>query len=576
MAPVATSANISRAFAGKKFFWRLAEPDISQVKTLLLLAQSAGARTVSLITENSPYGASFEDWFGYFATELGLDVSGICVMQSSDTHECDQAWETLIEKKPDAVIAALTSPSQNAALARCYRANGQQSRLLYSDAACLPNLISDLGSLAENLEGTTLTSNPSSGFDISYKVRYGKYPDAFLANMYDAVILLSLALEVSDGEGGEDLANALMTLVSGESDECSWQRDEIADAIALLQVRIYPDIKGASGSLNYDNLYYTDVTSSTYGHWRVDAGQFVITDFYTSDGSGRISSTSAAYRIIANEQQQFTATGSWPVLQPKTDNFAFLMATSKGWTNYRHQADVLHTYQLLKQNGFDDDHIILILADDLAFSESNPISGVVRNEVGGDNLYENVIVDYKLEDITSDDIRNILTGTQTAQTPTVLSTSTNDNIFMFTSGHGAPSGMVLESQNFESLTPQYWQSVFDGMHNNNNYRQVFWSLEACYSGTIGELISTPGVMLMTGANPYETSKANFYDSEIKVWLADKFAYSINNTISETPENVFYEVYEKSYLYVNGSHVSFYNYQNFGNIYETKLSEFVKR
>ena len=81
---------------------------------------------------------------------------------------------------------------------------------------------------------------------------------------------------------------------------------------------------------------------------------------------------------------------------------------------------------------------------------------------------------------------------------------------------------------------------------------------------------------MTGANAYETSKANFYDSEIKVWLADKFAYSINNTISETPENVFHEVYEKSYLYVNGSHVSFYNYQNFGNIYETKLSEFVKR
>lgn len=68
MAPVASSANISRAFAGKKYFWRLAEPDISQVKTLLLLAQSGGARTVGLITEDSPYGASFEDWFGYFDT----------------------------------------------------------------------------------------------------------------------------------------------------------------------------------------------------------------------------------------------------------------------------------------------------------------------------------------------------------------------------------------------------------------------------------------------------------------------------------------------------------------------------
>jgi len=576
MAPVATSANISRAFAGKKYFWRLAEPDISQTKTLLLLAQAGGARSVGLITENSPYGASFEDWFGYFATELGLEVSGIHVMQTADTLECDHAWETLIQEKPDAVIAALASPAQNSALARCYRSNGQQSRLLYSDAACLPNLISDLGSWAENLEGITLTSNPSSGFDISYKVRYGNYPDAFLAHMYDAVMLLSLALEISDGEGEEDLATALMTLVSGDGEECSWQRDEIADAIALLREGIYPDLKGASGSLNYDDLYFTDVTSSTYGHWRVDAGQFVITDFYTTDGSGRISSTSAAYRIIANERQDFTATGAWPELQTKTDNYAFLMATSKGWDNYRHQADVLHTYQLLKKNGFDDDHIILILADDLANAASNILPGVVRNEVGGEDLHENVVVDYKLEEINSEDIKNILTGTSTDQTSNVFSTTSTNNIFMFTSGHGSPSGMVLESSNLESLSPQYWQSVFEEMHQNNKYRQVFWALEACYSGTIGEAISAPGVMLMTGANPYETSKANFYDSELKVWLADKFAFSINNTISEAPESLFPELYEKSYLYVNGSHVSFYNYQKFGNIYETKLSDFVKR
>lgn len=576
MAPVASSANISRAFAGKKYFWRLAEPDISQVKTLLLLAQAGGANTIGLITEDSPYGASFEDWFGYFATELGLEVAGIHVIETADTLECKNAWDELILKSPDAVIAALGTPAQNSALARSYRSNGQQARLLFSDVACMPALIDNLGSLAENLEGTTITSDPSSGFDISYKVKYGKYPDSFLANMYDAVMLLSLALEISDGEGSEELVNALMTLVSGEGEECSWQRDEISDAIALLQVGIYPDIKGASGSLNYDDLYYTDVTSSTYGHWRVDAGQFVITDFYTTDGNGRISSTSAAYRIIANERQEFTATGTWPEFQTKTDNYAFLMATSKGWDNYRHQADVLHTYQLLKQNGFDDDHIILILADDIAFSESNIMSGVVRNEVGGVNLYENVVVDYKLEDINAEIIHNILTGKQTDETPIVLSTTTNDNIFMFTSGHGAPQGMVLEAGIFESLTPQYWKTVFEAMHQSNNYRQVFWSLEACYSGAIGELISTPGVMLMTGANPYETSKANFYDSEIKVWLADKFAYSINNTISESSENVFHEVYEKSYLYVNGSHVSFYNYQNFGNIYETKLSDFVKR
>lgn len=47
------------------------------------------------------------------------------------------------------------------------------------------------------------------------------------------------------------------------------------------------------------------------------------------------------------------------------------MTTSKGWINYRHQSDVLSNYQLLKSNGFDDEHIILILADDLAYANNN-------------------------------------------------------------------------------------------------------------------------------------------------------------------------------------------------------------
>lgn len=576
MAPVATATDISRAFAGKKYFWRLSEPDISQIKTLLLIAQSGGARSVELITEESEYGASFEDWFGYFATELGMEVKGIQVLNPGDTESCQQAWETAANNTPDAVIAAINSPAQNAALAEYYRSNSRQIRLLFSDKACLPALITNLGLTAENLEGTTITSNPTSGFDISYKIRYGKYPNAFLANMYDAVLLISLALEISNGEGGEDLVNALMTLVQGDSDNYGWQRDEISKLISSIRNGNIPDISGASGSLNYDELFFTDVISSTYGHWRVDDGEFVITDFYTSDGEGRVNSTSASYRTIANERQQFSNSGTWPILAEKEGNFAFLMATSKGWDNYRHQADVLHTYQLLKQNGFNDDHIILILADDIANSTANVLPGVIRNEPDGENLYKDVVVDYKLSEINSESLKNILTGRQTDQTPVVLSSTSNDNVFMFTSGHGSPEGMVLEVSSTEILTPGFWKNVFTDMNNNKVYRQVFWSIEACYSGAIGESISTPGVMLMTGANPYETSKANFYDSEIRNWLSDKFAYSINNTISESETTTFDQLYEKSYTYVNGSHVSFYNYQHFGNIYEINLSNFVSQ
>jgi glycosylphosphatidylinositol transamidase (GPIT) subunit GPI8 len=61
-------------------------------------------------------------------------------------------------------------------------------------------------------------------------------------------------------------------------------------------------------------------------------------------------------------------------------------ATSTGWNNYRHQADALAQYQMLKGFGFGDDRIILILEDDIAGNPSNPYPGVVHVTADGENL----------------------------------------------------------------------------------------------------------------------------------------------------------------------------------------------
>lgn len=575
LAPIATSANISKAFSGYGYFWRLTEPDISQMKTLILLAQKEGAQKISLLTEESQYGASFEDWFGFFATEMALDISDVEVVNPGDLTGTRVAWNRLAANHPDAVISAINLPSQNIELVKAYRENGQQIRLLMSDAAALHSLIDQLGPAAENLEGTTISSFPNSGFDISYHVRYQKYPAPFLSQMYDAVMLLAYALEASRGNGGEELKSAMEKVVSGRDGSYQWQRDEVKRVLQAIKSGVFPDINGASGALDFDDLYYTDVTSTTYGHWRVDAGQYVITNFYTSDGAGRITSTSAAYRIVADKTQVFSDSIALPPLLPKKKLYALLIAHSKGWENYRHQADVLQMYQLLKKNGLPDDQIILIVADDIAQSLSNPHKGLVKNRLDGENLYHNIEIDYKLTDISSDDLRNILSGVSTTTTPVVLTSSITDNLFMFTSGHGTPDGMSFAGLGDHSLTPEYWNTTFQNMQANGRFRQLFWALDNCYSGCIGEKITTPRVMLMTGANPYETSKAFIYDTELSTWLADKFAYSINNAVETNPDFTFYELYQRSFSFVNGSHVSFYNYRNFGNIYSLRLHEFVQ-
>lgn len=52
--------------------------------------------------------------------------------------------------------------------------------------------------------------------------------------------------------------------------------------------------------------------------------------------------------------------GSWAA------NWAVLVAGSKGWYNYRHQADVCHSYQILHKYGIPDSNIIVMMYDDLA------------------------------------------------------------------------------------------------------------------------------------------------------------------------------------------------------------------
>lgn len=68
---------------------------------------------------------------------------------------------------------------------------------------------------------------------------------------------------------------------------------------------------------------------------------------------------------------------------PRTGQWALVVGLSKGWQNYRHQADALAQYQMLRAHGVSDDHIVLVLADDLAGDPRNAEPGVVRNVAGG-------------------------------------------------------------------------------------------------------------------------------------------------------------------------------------------------
>lgn len=103
-----------------------------------------------------------------------------------------------------------------------------------------------------------------------------------------------------------------------------------------------------------------------------------------------------------------------------TNNWAVLVCTSAFWFNYRHVANVLSVYRMAKGLGIPDDHIILMLADDMACNGRNNHQGQVFGSLEKTlNLYgDDIEVDYRGCEVTVEMFIRLLTS--------------NTHIFLFT------------------------------------------------------------------------------------------------------------------------------------------------
>jgi glycosylphosphatidylinositol transamidase (GPIT) subunit GPI8 len=275
-----------------------------------------------------------------------------------------------------------------------------------------------------------------------------------------------------------------------------------------------------------------------------------------------------------------------PITYPDlTDQYAMLVQGSNGWDNYRHEADVLSIYQLLKANGFDDDHIILVSADDCANASENSDKGAVRTESNGKNLREGAVIDYKNADLTPQDICNILKGVKTDKTPVVLPADAGQNVLLFWSGHGrskevnGSNEMVWRTNpTGQGMTAQMLSATLQEMADNKQFRQMLVCLEPCYSANMGQALEgIPGVLAICSAGAYEQSFADAWSNKLGVWMCDRFSRNLIGHATEYPNGTYRDLYLYCARNTLGSHVGIYNYTNFANLYVTGPKDFfVKR
>ncbi len=571
MFTMASSEEITRAFSGKDYIWRLIESDIAQCKNLLLVAKNKRVKSVALLTSDDAYGTSFFNWFGFFAQELGIEVTRVERFQANQDNVYNN-MVTVLDTKPELIACVPSTMEQAFSMIDAWKKTNHPCKILFSDIVYMPELLKNEQS-AEGIEGLVMIPEPSSGFDIEYKVRYGHEPLLGIAQLYDAIMVIALGIEASKGKSGDELVKGIKRVVDGREGKVFWDEYDIQDAIRLIQKGIYPDIKGASSTLNYDPKSYLDVTSSTYAHWQVNMNKFHLIDYYSNNFEGRASNTSSAWYTFASNIDNLSMGVDYD-LPPKKELKVLLVASSKGWSNYRHQADLLALYQLLKQNGLSDEDIILITEDDIATHQRNTERGKIKTSEGGDNVYINVANDYLLADINKIDIFNILQGVKTERTPIVIEATNQTDILFYFIDHGIPEGLLVEGERDELISAEEFYTHIKSFTEKATYRKLLICIEACYSGSIGELLNFQApVMCITASNNSESSMAINYSNTLNTWLSNNFSNQFVNELVLNPNITISDLYVNLNKKVNGSHVCIFNEENFENISTINISEF---
>lgn len=588
-----TSDDLLRAFGGKGPIWRTRESDIAQTELLVRFAKDSKAQRITLLTSLDVGGYTFFSWFGFFAREIGFADTNINIVTLPSKQPCTDAFKKALGTKPDMLFVAPNSPLEIECIAKSLPPPGMpRPRILLADTGLDNNALIGIG--AEGVEGFS-----GAGSDEYQAAFAARYPEQWIAphgpSEYDAVLLLAYGLEKSNGVGRKPLIAAMKDVVEGsEENAWGWDVNGIQGTLEALRAGKTPLLQGATGPLVFESGLYMDLASFTYAHYVINAAGLTYDQRFSTGDPSFLTSTGAFVKpaLPTKDVDQ----SSWIPATIKSDTWAVIGALSSGFSNYRHQADALQQYQMLRANGVADDRIILILADDIAGDPNNELTGQVRNEPSGKDVYAGVNIDYGIT-VTPTDIQNILQGNVTATTPKVIAPTASSNVYIYLAGHGGTAGIPLAAQTTEAglagegevFSPTNLRESLCQMSTNGTFRRTMVVIESCFSGVFGDAsygglefgcganageVPLEGVVLLTAANGMEVSYAGAYDRDVPEWVNDAFSRQFVTQVQDSFTRSIADVYADAYRGTAGSHPSIFNVEHAGRMTLVSVGEFL--
>lgn len=204
--------------------------------------------------------------------------------------------------------------------------------------------------------------------------------------------------------------------------------------------------------------------------------------------------------------------------------YSLLIGGSKGYSNYRHQSDIMTLSTMLHSDK--DNVVTTLIYDDIAYNKQNPFKGQLFNDYLHNNVYNKSFINSTHINITN--IRKLMNN---------LTLTKDDTLFIFYNNHGAP-GMLCTPKNRRYDNQELFADDLEKLLKElrKKVKQILFVIEACYSGSVAKYISLNNVLTISSATSIESSYSAKWDYSIGAHLTNLFTLNFINYINEHHNN----------------------------------------
>jgi len=228
-----------------------------------------------------------------------------------------------------------------------------------------------------------------------------------------------------------------------------------------------------------------------------------------------------------------------------TSNHAVILSSSRYWFNYRHTANALSIYQMLRSSGFQDDHVVLMIADEYGVNPRNPVKNHLYN-TASDSLQkqqtfynrpsllnDETVIDYRGEDVTVDNFVRVLTGRSgnNGQIMPVLQSNEQSNVLIYLTGHGGDQ--FFKFQDVEEILAEQLAETVHQMGLARKYNQLFIMADTCQAFTLFDKMidrDLPNVTVIGSSLRDQSSYAHTADAILGLSVIEKYTHFFTEQI----------------------------------------------